>query len=311
MYQHEYFGHMGQVTDPFGFFEEQDYVICRGATDLNKIDSLVEYYNRRISNSKRKYLRQGAQWEANEKTDAGGVANGFLNPHSYERGQNRKFADRILTLLDSSEIQDALLEISNRKERFMLVQTMLFDQSVTPPHQDWIFLDSRPNGHMIAAWIALEDIHPDGIRFFVYPGTQNFVPKAMYTGARGSSTAYHQDFMAEVDSLVAANTYQMYAPPLKKGDIFFWGSRLIHGSIAGENTERRRRSVAAHFVPNGLKYGNLEEDIELKTKAYSSNLTYAYQEWLDKGFHQANSTVPRINPRSIATKLMKKLTRAS
>jgi hypothetical protein len=52
----------------------------------------------------------------------------------------------------------------------------------------------------------------------------------------------------------------MYAPPLQKGDIFFWGSRIIHGSTPGTDPRLRRRSIAAHFVPDGFSFGNLERD---------------------------------------------------
>lgn len=307
MSDNQYFGHLGEVNDPYKFFKEQNYIICRGATSSEKIDSLVGFYNRNIVNSKKKYLRQSAQWEKNNKSVTGGVVNGFLNPHSYEKGVNREFSEKILAILDSGKIQNSLLKISNRKDPFKLVQTMLFDQNTTRPHQDWIYLDSKPNGQMIAAWIALEDIYSDGIRFFVYPGTQNFTPKAAYTGSRGMSKDYHQKFIEEIDNVLATGKYEIYAPPLKKGDIFFWGSRLVHGSIAGENINRRRRSIAAHFLPDGLKYGNLQEEIPVKYKIHSSNLSYAYKEGLDDGFYNANSLYRRLKRSPLYRKIRENL----
>ena len=307
MSHNRYFGHLGEVNDQFTFFNEQNYIICREVISSEKIDSLVDFYNRKIVNSKKKYLRQSTQWEKNKKSVSGGIINGFLNPHGYEKGVNREFSEKILAILDSSNIQNCLSEISNKKGPFTLVQTMLFDQNTTHPHQDWIYLDSKPNGHMIASWIALEDIHSDGIRFFVYPGTQNFTPKATYKGSQGIDKDYHQNFIEEIDNELATGKYEIYAPPLRKGDIFFWGSRIVHGSIAGENTNRRRRSIAAHFLPDGFKYGNLETEGQIKVKNYSSNLSYSSKDYLDINFYKVNSLYGRLKETPLYRELKKKL----
>ena len=71
---------------------------------------------------------------------------------------------------------------------------MFFDQKTTRPHQDWIYLDSKPNGYIIAAWIALEDIPTEGIRFFVYPGSQHFQPQTSYN-QEGKGLATFDNFL--------------------------------------------------------------------------------------------------------------------
>jgi phytanoyl-CoA hydroxylase len=121
-----------------------------------------------------------SHWERNVYTSAGGISRYLLQPHQFRQGRNGDFSDSILSLLAESNIQEALKDISDL-EPYSLVQTMFFDHSITGPHQDWIYLDSRPNGKMIAAWVALEDIPPEGIRFYVYPGTHHFVPGGAYS----------------------------------------------------------------------------------------------------------------------------------
>ena len=51
------------------------------------------------------------------------------------------------------------------------IQTVSFCYgSHTPPHSDLIFLDSLPaRGQMIAAWVALEDVHPEAGPLVLYP----------------------------------------------------------------------------------------------------------------------------------------------
>jgi phytanoyl-CoA hydroxylase len=286
--QLEYFGHLGKISDPKHFFDEQNYIICRNVLDANQIDALVNFYDSWIVNTKDyKYLRQSGNWEYSDFTDAGGVKNCFLNPHSYINNSNGKLARNILSLIENSSVAQSLSEISQHK-KFNLYQTMLFDHATTGPHQDWIYLDSRPNGHLIAAWIALENTYQDGIRFYVYPGTHQFKPSAGYDYKSNQS---HSDlfrlFIEEINELLASKRYDMYAPPLQKGDVFFWGSRIIHGSVSGINPNLRRRSIAAHFVPDGFKFGNLEQDIEVDFEKFGT-LQYAYYA-LDDVFNQVNN----------------------
>src|SRR5215831_4198514 len=256
-----FFGHLGEITDPERFFREQEYIVCRGALDDRAISNVVDLYHTNIIPSKRKYLRQSVQWEPNEMTPYGGVKNCLLNPHSYENGSNGRFADPILKLLSTPAVRETLALISGKSVDFTLYQTMLFDHTTTYPHQDWIYLDSRPNGHLIAGWFALENILPEGIRFNVYPGTHHFMPRATYNQNAADYHARQTDFLNEIQSYLAAERPEMYAPPLQKGDIFFWGSRLIHGSTPGTDPKLRRRSIAAHFVPDGFTFGNLGGDI--------------------------------------------------
>lgn len=79
----------------------------------------------------------------------------------------------MLFLHDS--LHKVLTEITGSKEH-NLMQTMLFDaNTTTQPHQDWWYLDSVPSGHLIASWIAMEDIDERAGRFYVLPGSQRQV----------------------------------------------------------------------------------------------------------------------------------------
>lgn len=285
-----FFGHQGEIDDIHSFFQAENYIICRGAVDLGKIDDLVNFYNEAIVNSRRKYFRQANQWQPHDKTSANGIKNAFLNPHFFEQGDNGKFADKILSVLSAELIQESLRQISGKSVAFKLFQTMVFDHSTTRPHQDWIYLDSRPNGHLIAAWVALEDIPTDGIRFFVYPQTHHFAPKAAYKFDSATCiTEVYEDFLSEIDQLLDSGQFEMYAPPLRKGDIFFWGSRIVHGSTPGTNPNLRRRSIAAHFVPDGFGFGDLQRELTV-TFRQKYGLHYAYENF-DQAFAKVNNPV--------------------
>src|SRR5262245_10007626 len=137
-----FFGHLDEITDPERFFREQQYIVCRGALDDQAIRSVLDMYHTHIIPSKRTYLRQSGYWERNQMTPYGGVSNGLLNPHAYERGSNGRFADPVLKLLSTRAVRETLALISGKSVDFTLYQTMLFDQATTQPHQDWNYLDS-------------------------------------------------------------------------------------------------------------------------------------------------------------------------
>lgn len=50
---------------------------------------------------------------------------------------------------------------------------------------------------------------------------------------------------------------RIYAPALRKGDVLFWNSRTIHGSMPTRDDGFSRKSLTAHFLPADLGFGNL------------------------------------------------------
>lgn len=122
------------------------------------------------------------------------------------------------------------------------------------------------------------------------------MPRASYNrdAARGDfGKAYYKNFTDEIEDYLASERPEIYAPPLRKGDVFFWGSRVIHGSVAGTNPKLRRRSIAAHFVPDGFKFGNLERDNITVTLHERYGLRYAYHE-MDSDFEKRNTLAGRV-----------------
>jgi phytanoyl-CoA hydroxylase len=49
----------------------------------------------------------------------------------------------------------------------------------------------------------------------------------------------------------------IHAPALKKGDVLFWNSRTVHGSLETTDERYSRKSLTAHYLPSDLTFGNL------------------------------------------------------
>src|SRR6185503_14124836 len=140
------------------YYRENGYVIAEKLVAASLIDDLLDAYRREILPSKSKFYRQNTnRYEANVITEHGYVANCFLDIHSYRRFDALRRAS--LEILFHPSILAALNNITGFDD-LNLMQSMLFDaNTATPPHQDWWYLDSVPGGNLLAAWIALEDIH--------------------------------------------------------------------------------------------------------------------------------------------------------
>ena len=49
---------------------------------------------------------------------------------------------------------------------------------------------------------------------------------------------------------------------MKRGDVLFWASSLIHGSIEGSDLRKSRLSITAHYIPKGFGFGNRSEPLQ-------------------------------------------------
>ena len=125
---------------------------------------------------------------------------------------------------------------------------MLFDKSTgTIDHADTWYLDTNPRGNMIAAWIALEDIHKSAGRFFVYPKSHKLnIPENINKTIKDNYL--YAKFM---NKFVKENNLKKFAPAMKKGDVLFWHPFTIHGSLSQTDNKYSRKSLTAHYHPVG------------------------------------------------------------
>jgi phytanoyl-CoA hydroxylase len=134
-----------------------------------------------------------------------------------------------------------------------LVQSMYFEGNpATWAHQDTYYLDSENVGSMVAAWFALEDIHPGAGRFYVYPGSH----KADVCRNRGdfNIAMNHDRYKRVVADFIETHDLECRAPALQEGDILFWHSKTIHGSLISNVAGRTRSSLTAHYIPVGDRF---------------------------------------------------------
>lgn len=270
-------GHLKLRSDVYGDLRADQYYAAFGylhvpaLVPLETVDALASEYNRTVKSYTKPLLRQSGNHEPNQLDSGGAVLNALLNPHLAHREDPllENLSERILDVACNRRLHAALASLTPYPHHCM-TQTMIFEQAVTPAHQDWTYLDTIPAGHLTAAWIALENIEPDAARFFVVPGSQNF--RHFFREEDVLTAAFHREMAVIYREQFEA---RQVVPSLKKGDVVFWNSRLVHGSIPGTNPLRTRLSLAVHTIPKGFRYGNVYREFPVDLKGTHQSVDFA------------------------------------
>jgi phytanoyl-CoA hydroxylase len=130
---------------------------------------------------------------------------------------------------------------------------MFFEgNSETWAHQDTYYLDAEEIGDMVGAWFALEDIAPGAGRFFVYPKSAAI---NMSKNGGDIDIAFHHDrYKEQIVKLIDRLGLECRAPALQQGDILFWSSKTLHGSLETLQPDRSRSSFTAHYIPDSSRF---------------------------------------------------------
>ena len=278
---------------PQQYYASNGYYVWRNLIDSAKIDQLLARYKTDIASATIPFFRQNSsRYEKNKLTQHGYVQQSFLDIHQYK--EFPEFSNHAMDIYTSTVMRDALRSVTGFQS-CNLMQTMFFDANTeTWPHQDWWYLDTVPNGNLLAAWFALEDIDEKAGRFFVLPKSQTVDLHS------DTPNLAHTDWIERMRKYVGDHPEQVYAPALKKGDVLFWNSRLIHGSLPTKDPSFSRKSLTAHYMPSEFVFGNLftrKEWIRYKEhngmKYYRNQPDYTFYNKLKYGIKASVYDSPR------------------
>lgn len=77
----------------------------------------------------------------------------------------------------------------------------------------------------------------------------------------------HNRYKRRVLAMIAEHGLEWRSPYLAKGDVLFWSSRTIHGSLPARERGLSRSSLTAHYLPEG------DEMLQFHTRIRRLNLT--------------------------------------
>ena len=129
-------------------------------------------------------------------------------------------------------------------------------------HQDDYLNPEHVNGHYLAAWIALDDIHPDSGVFEFVPGSHKWpvmrMAKVLELLEPHQRTDPNWPRIAEqiLDPLweeeIERRGAEIKSVDLKKGDILIWHSWLLHRGGKPKNPDLLRKALICHY--SGIKH---------------------------------------------------------
>jgi ectoine hydroxylase len=133
------------------------------------------------------------------------------------------------------------------------------------PHSDSVHMTTYPLGYLIAAWIALEDIHPDSGPLVYYPGSHKLPYLLNNEWNKDSSFLSlgkhdYTDYEDMVEELITTRQLQKTELIAKKGDVLIWHANLIHGGAPIRNSALTRKSMVIHYYASDvIKYHEITE----------------------------------------------------
>jgi phytanoyl-CoA hydroxylase len=248
------------------YYADHGYVVVRGLVPAAVCDAARAAFVAEIKPYPGYLYRQAsANPERHVLTPEGHVLNSLLNIQDVGRRRFPRFWEAGMAVVTAPSLQRAVASLLGEPGR--VVQSMYFDGNPsTWAHQDTYYLDARPLGAMTAAWVALEPIHPGAGRFYVYPGSHRI--DMAKNGGDFDIAFNHDRYKALVLDVIRRKGLQCHAPALATGDVLFWSSRTIHGSLATTAPKYSRSSVTAHFIPRSapfLQYQVRERALQLQT----------------------------------------------
>jgi phytanoyl-CoA hydroxylase len=138
-------------------------------------------------------------------------------------------------------------------EKAIATQSLYFEYGSTQTlHRDPWYVNHSPRSHLLAAWIALEDITPDA-------GPLNYVPeshKLPYYRFSTDDIVFHDKRVTDPERASAVqamhqqireNHMPVVAALPKRGQAFLWHGNLIHGGSPVLDPTKTRRSFVVHF----------------------------------------------------------------
>lgn len=267
-----------EATDPYlalrsdgdikQYYDDNGYIVRRGLIPGELCDQLLQYFREEVKPYKGYIYRQAsANPEKHKITEHGYMLNSILNIQSVNTSEFPRFRPKGVELLTHANIRRVMNILMGEEPKLM--QSMYFEGNpVTWAHQDCYYLDSERDGAMIGIWLALEDIHPGGGRFYVYPTSHKIDIRK--NGGDFDIAFHHDRYKQLVKDIIEQFGLECKAPMLRKGDVLFWGSKTIHGSLTSFEPQYSRNSITGHYIPESTRFLALQSFIR-RTKLKKIN----------------------------------------
>lgn len=235
-------------------FERDGFLALRGFFSSEQIDAAIAATDEVLKSRRAEVVVDDLA--INERT--------FLSTARDPENGRFKFNDLYLLLDELRSLAlapdaSALLKRLLGGRRPVLCYSLTFVHgSGQPIHIDSLYMTPKTPSHLLATWIALEDVHPDAGPLVYYPGSHKIPLYRFEDGTHHARQEEMDAWTAYIRREMAARAIEPETFIARKGDLFIWHSDLVHGGSEIGDPTRTRHSLVCHYLT--------EEDIR-KTKA--------------------------------------------
>lgn len=138
-------------------------------------------------------------------------------------------------------------------ERSVAFQSLYFQYgSEQSLHRDPMFVVTDPPSHLLASWIALEDITADSGPLLYVPGSHRmpwfeFAPDTIKFGDSDDLPAIRKAWAEDRARRIEEMGLEVVELTCRRGDVFIWHGALLHGGARVTNPEATRKSFVTHY----------------------------------------------------------------
>ncbi|KAJ1406063.1 hypothetical protein B484DRAFT_456921 [Ochromonadaceae sp. CCMP2298] len=174
--------------------------------------------------------------------------------------------DSVMEIAIDSDTLEFLAYLNDKKA--FPFQTLNFPVGTRQPiHSDVVHFDTLPTrGLMTAAWVALEDIHPNSGPLRWYPGSHKMgiwdydelsirgkLSNLVDLSAKYDSDVVYEFYEREVQATIDRLQLPSVVAVLKRGETFVWAHNLLHGGSAVNDSTKSRISQVTHYWLDGAE----------------------------------------------------------
>jgi phytanoyl-CoA hydroxylase len=295
---------LGDLKGAANFLDSEGYVVVRGLVPRGASERIRAAFDAELRHASTPILRQkNMRYERNSFDGSGFLDNPIFNIQDLETRRFREFKTASLDALTDPNVIGAVAALLGQPQGpVKLIQSMFFEAGVgTWAHQDSYYQDSAERlGGGIAGWFALEDIAAEAGRFFVCPRS-HLMPVIRNEGPLDFAYGHDRYRRAVLD---AARTRQFafHAPFLAAGDVLFWNSCTVHGSLAApEKSRHSRTSLTAHYLREGDEMLQFHARIRPQSLGRHNGVTVACLHDQDQRHNRAIRTIAARYPEAWGT----------
>lgn len=119
--------------------------------------------------------------------------------------------------------------------------------SAQEAHVDALYMTPRTPGHLIAAWVALEDAHEEAGPLEYFPGSHRIAPYVFSGGSHHAQDEEMTDWRAYMAEALAHAGLEKRKFLARKGDVLIWHAHLLHAGGVIQDGARTRKSCVFHY----------------------------------------------------------------